>query len=46
LGPNPTVRLFANPSPTGTVNIAVIMTASPSVTPATLWFTPGEGGCL
>jgi hypothetical protein len=44
-GPNPTVRLFANPSPTGIVNIAVVVTVTPA-TAGTMWFTPGEGGIV
>lgn len=39
----PVIRLFANPSPTGVSNYAVVCTVAPS-TPATLFLTPGEGG--
>lgn len=44
-GPNPTIRLFANPAPSGKANIAVIGASTPNVT-TTVWITPGEGGVL
>lgn len=44
LGPNPTIRLFANPAPAGITNIAVMCTVAPSVQGTNVWFTPGQGG--
>lgn len=38
-----TVRLFANPNPTGKTNIAVVVTVTPS-SAGQLYFTPGQGG--
>jgi hypothetical protein len=38
----PEVRLFASPNPTGSYNIAVIVTATPA-TAGSIWFTPGQG---
>ena len=42
-GNNPTIRLFANPNPTGITNIAIV-TASAANPATTIWFTPGQGG--
>lgn len=41
-GPNPLVRLFANPAPNGITAIAVICTVTS--TPVKVWITPGQGG--
>lgn len=37
------IRIYANPSPAGTTNIAVIVSATAS-TAGSIWFTPGQGG--
>jgi hypothetical protein len=44
-GAAPTVRLFAAPGPGKTYNIAVIVTVTPA-TAGSIYFTPGQGGCV
>lgn len=41
----PSVRLFANPNPQGTLNIAVIVSTTPTAA-GTIWFTAGQGGAI
>lgn len=41
---NPTIRLFANPSPSGKTSIAVITTVLVSISAINFWITPGQGG--
>lgn len=43
---NATVRLFANPAPIGTANIAVFITVASSTSGGVFYFTPGQGGSL
>lgn len=38
------VRLFANPAPLGTTNIAVLLSVAPSTSGPIFYFTPGQGG--
>jgi hypothetical protein len=44
-GAGATVRLFASPNPTGTFNVAVIVSATPS-TAGFISFCPGQGGLV